>query len=79
MNKINNTRYQQYIRVGGVCINIVMEVMVGLGHIKGKCLPSIFLFKNWFYLKMSVNDVTDVGIEFMCLLNKNNNMFLIIT
>ena len=33
---IKNKIYHQDIRSEGVCTNIIMEVMVGLGRIKGK-------------------------------------------
>ena len=48
---------------------------MGLGHRKGKCSTYYFFFQNWFDLKMSVNDVMDVGDDFICLLNKKNKMF----
>ena len=34
-----------------------------------------FIFKIWFDLNMSVNDVMYVGSGFICLLNKNTEIF----
>ena len=43
---------------------------------KGKMFYQVFfLFKIWFDLKMSGNDVMDVGTKFICLLNKNTEIF----
>ena len=49
-------------------MRIIVEVMVGLGHRKRNVSTKyLFHFKIWFDFKISVNDVMDVGADFICV------------
>ena len=46
-----------------------------LGHRKGKFSTKYSSFLDLVRLKMSVNDVMDVGADFICFFNKNSMLF----
>ena len=48
-------------------MSIIVEVMVGLSYSEVKCSTKYFPFKTWFDLKMSIDDVMNVGADFICV------------
>ena len=56
-------------------MSIIVEVMVGLSYSEVKCSTKYFPFKTWFDLKMSIDDVMNVGADFICLFYNKTKMF----